>query len=164
MSGITKTEFLTRYNDGKGVFAVEGGKIGQSETRLGLSGRDSNAAFVKDMSALSPQEFSEVAALMDNDAKKAYLYNKYPDFFEKWDHGEGFWNLQLSGSIVPDEIRRVGGMNAMLADLEKVVTDPRDRELLAGMSYLLSNDGQMNRMKEAMRPDASQPLDSAFKK
>jgi hypothetical protein len=111
------------------------GQIGASDTSLSFKGADRGAAFVRDLSELSDADFATAIAKMDEKALKLYVYNKYPEFFIKWDNGKmpdgvRVWQLSaMQGQVDRYELRAGGGIDRLIADLDRFITEPRDRAL-----------------------------------
>ncbi|MEM6732988.1 MAG: hypothetical protein AAF658_15635 [Myxococcota bacterium] len=64
------------------------GKISLKDTGLEVTGRASGAPFIRDASALNDTDFADLADRMSVDAAKAFLYNKHPEFFDRWDRND----------------------------------------------------------------------------
>lgn len=85
------------------------GKISLRETGLEVTGKQTNAPFVRDATALADEDFAALCDRMSTDAAKAYLYNKYPALFDRWDRAETIfagvqWVKARNGKIDPIEL------------------------------------------------------------
>ena len=88
---------------------------------------------------------------MDESAIKAYLYNKYPEFFTKWDNGTYVTpgdsyltsatqdkKATLDGYVGWGELRICGGDlcgDFLVQDVHDLIREQRDRELLTRITW-----------------------------
>lgn len=134
-------------------FAKRDGRLTASDTGLRFAGGNKSAPFVTALSKLSDTEFWATVGNMDNGAKKAFLYNKYPEFFRRWDDGQELFSpvdpyktprgvnakRVMDGFVGYGELWTKAGelsLERLKVEIKGAIPEQRDRELLASTDWL----------------------------
>jgi len=111
-------------------------RISLEESGMKFDGANPDHPFVKQLSALSDAEFKAAVSKLSHDTVKAYVWNKYPAFAEKWDTGAGWFGKKMDGVIQTKEFQHGGYSEGMVRDIVGMIAEKRDQYALLARPLL----------------------------